>query len=186
MGNIVTNVISGVISGAIILLVEYMFLQPKRHPPDHRLSTEGKPEDEPPGPVTPDIPSSTEAKSDVEPPGSATPNNSTSSLTTTSSSQTKNPFLSAILSYLLLGGGGQIYLGQIRKGITLIVITLVTAICGAIFVVNILGAIDAYRIAKRFNAGEDIGEWEFALNRTLIFISVLVTVGIYAFMYIVT
>ncbi|HZS47445.1 MAG TPA: hypothetical protein VFC63_20410 [Blastocatellia bacterium] len=68
----------------------------------------------------------------------------------------KDPILALILSLLLLGGAGQIYIGQVTKGIVIMVGTLVT--CG---LVGILGIIDAYMIANRLKEGHPVDEWEF-------------------------
>ena len=40
----------------------------------------------------------------------------------------KNPIIAAVLSFLLLGGVGQIYLGQTKKGVIIIV-----AIAGIVY-----------------------------------------------------
>ena len=78
----------------------------------------------------------------------------------------KNPIIAALLSLILLGGVGQLYLGQNTKGIILIVVWvigwctfgLLTAIAA------IIGAIDAYVIADKLQNGESVGEnqwfWE--------------------------
>ena len=78
----------------------------------------------------------------------------------------KNPIIAALLSLILLGGVGQLYLGQNTKGIILIVVWvvgwctfgLVTAVAA------IVGAIDAYIIADKLQKGETVGEkqwfWE--------------------------
>ena len=74
----------------------------------------------------------------------------------------KNPIVAAILSFLLLGGVGQIYLGQQKKGIILIVVTVVLYCAfglGVIF--NILGAIDAYMLADKLQKGQPIGDMEW-------------------------
>jgi TM2 domain-containing membrane protein YozV len=68
----------------------------------------------------------------------------------------KDPIIALLLSLFLLGGTGQIFLGQTTKGIVLIAATIVT--CG---LAGILGAIDAYMIAKRLQEGNSVDEWEF-------------------------
>ena len=73
----------------------------------------------------------------------------------------KNAILAAILSLLLFGGVGQIYLGQNKKGIILIVATIIL-ICFAIgFIIPILGAIDAYMIADKLAKGEEVGDMQW-------------------------
>ena len=90
----------------------------------------------------------------------------------------KIPVLAAILSFLLMGGAGQIYLGQRIKGLTLMIITLLTSVIGIGLAITILCTVDAYRLAARINAGEYIQEWEFDLSPSTIFFSLLITVGI--------
>jgi TM2 domain-containing membrane protein YozV len=68
----------------------------------------------------------------------------------------KDPILAMILSVLLCGGAGQIYLGQVTKGIVIIVVSFFT--CGIGW---ILGTIDAYLIAQRLKEGKSVDEWEF-------------------------
>lgn len=75
----------------------------------------------------------------------------------------KNPILAAILSLLLLGGVGQLYLGQQKKGIILIVAWVVTWLipCVGPILVSILGAIDAYMIADKLQKGETVGDMQW-------------------------
>ena len=73
----------------------------------------------------------------------------------------KNPILAAVLSLLLLGGAGQIYLGQQKKGIILIVATLVLSCIGIGFIVWIVGVIDAYMLADKLQKGEAIGDMQW-------------------------
>jgi TM2 domain-containing membrane protein YozV len=74
----------------------------------------------------------------------------------------KNPIIAAILS-LLLGGIGQLYLGQQKKGIILIVAWIVTWIipCVGPIIISILGAIDAYMLADKLQKGETIGDMQW-------------------------
>ena len=72
----------------------------------------------------------------------------------------KNPVLAAILSFLIVGLG-QIYNGQIGKGIVLIIcyvisIVLCTILIGIplLVILWIYGIYDAYNTAKKINAGE--------------------------------
>ena len=73
----------------------------------------------------------------------------------------KNAILAAILSLLLLGGVGQIYLGQMKKGIILIVATLVLSCIGIGVLIPIVGAIDAYMMADKLQKGETIGDMQW-------------------------
>jgi TM2 domain-containing membrane protein YozV len=75
----------------------------------------------------------------------------------------KDPIIAAVLSLILLGGAGQIYLGQQTKGIVLIVIWLL-GLCtfGVVStIVAIVGAIDAYQLATMLKNGQAVGEWQF-------------------------
>ena len=72
----------------------------------------------------------------------------------------KKPWLAAILSFLIVGLG-QIYNGEIRKGIVLIIAYVISiALCfvyvGLILVpiLWIYGIYDAYTTANKINAGE--------------------------------
>ncbi len=80
------------------------------------------------------------------------------------SSPPKNPILAAVLSFLLLGGVGQIYLGQQKKGIILIVVSLL-AWCISVgtlgWIIQIVGAYDAYVIANKLQSGKPVGDMEF-------------------------
>lgn len=74
----------------------------------------------------------------------------------------KNPILAAVLSFILFGGVGQIYLGQQKKGIILIVVTvLLYCAFGLGVIINILGAIDAYMLADKLQKGQPIGDMEW-------------------------
>jgi TM2 domain-containing membrane protein YozV len=74
----------------------------------------------------------------------------------------KNPIIAAILSFLILGGVGQIYLGQTKKGVILIVLTLVLyCFFGLGVIINILGTIDAYMLADKLKKGDSIGDMQW-------------------------
>jgi TM2 domain-containing membrane protein YozV len=81
----------------------------------------------------------------------------------------KNPKVASALS-LILGGGGQIYLGQVKKGVLLIILSTISAITFFLFleiptiIIIILGMVDAYIIAKRIHTNGSIREWEFFWN----------------------
>lgn len=71
--------------------------------------------------------------------------------------QEKNPALAAILS-LLINGLGQIYNGEVGKGLIIIVIQIINALLTTIFIgfftgtlVYIWAVYDAYVTAKRLN-----------------------------------
>lgn len=81
---------------------------------------------------------------------------------TGSSSGEKNPGLAAVASFFF-AGLGQIYNGQITKGLLLIGVQIVNVLLMFVligfftyFVVWVFGIYDAYKVAERINAGEDI------------------------------
>ena len=73
----------------------------------------------------------------------------------------KDPLIAAVLSLLLLGGVGQMYLGQTKKGIIIIVATVVLACIGIGFLVPFVGAYDAYVIGTKLKSGKAVGDMEF-------------------------
>lgn len=73
----------------------------------------------------------------------------------------KNAIVAAILSLLLFGGVGQMYLGQTKKGIIIIVATLILSCIGVGLVIPILGAVDAYMMADKLEKGEAIGDMQW-------------------------
>ncbi len=73
----------------------------------------------------------------------------------------KNPIIAAVLSVLLLGGVGQMYLGQMKKGIIIIVATLILSCVGIGVIIPILGAVDAYMLADKLQKGEAIGDMQW-------------------------
>jgi TM2 domain-containing membrane protein YozV len=74
----------------------------------------------------------------------------------------KNPIVALVLSLVLLGGAGQIYLGQQKKGIILIVVTLVLSFCFGLGVITwVLGIIDAYVMADKLQKGQTIGDMQW-------------------------
>jgi len=75
----------------------------------------------------------------------------------------KDPMIAAILSLLLFGGAGHLYLGQQKKGIILIVLALIGICTGGILTaaVHLVGAYDAYVIGNKLKAGQAVGEMEF-------------------------
>ena len=73
----------------------------------------------------------------------------------------KNAIIAAVLSFLLLGGVGQMYLGQMKKGIIIIVATVVLSCVGIGFLIPILGAVDAYMMADKLQKGETIGDMQW-------------------------
>ena len=75
----------------------------------------------------------------------------------------KSPGTAGCLSFLICGVG-QMYNGQVIKGIVLLIACAVLAsftvgIGG--LVVWIVSIVDAAQIAKKINSGKKVGEWEF-------------------------
>ncbi len=70
----------------------------------------------------------------------------------------KSPVLIGLLSIFLLGGVGQIQLGQTKKGLLLIIGTLLLLPFAIGVFVWILGAVDAYFMATKLQAGQSIGD----------------------------
>ena len=82
------------------------------------------------------------------------------------SSPPKDPIIAAVLSFFLLGGVGQLYLGQQKKGLIICVVTLVLYCAFGIgAILNIVGAVDAYLIAEKLKKGQPVGEMEFFWNK---------------------
>ena len=76
----------------------------------------------------------------------------------------KDPIIAAVLSAILLGGVGQIYLGQQKKGIIVSVVA-VLAWCLSVgtlgWIIQLIGAYDAYVIATKLKEGKSVGDMEF-------------------------
>lgn len=75
----------------------------------------------------------------------------------------KNPIIAALLSLILLGGVGQLYLGQQKKGIILIVawVLLWFVPCIGPLIASIFGAVDAYMIADKLQKGQSVGDMQW-------------------------
>ena len=77
----------------------------------------------------------------------------------------KSAILAAVLSLVFLGGGGQIYLGQWKKGLILILVTILSSMASGIGILfPVISAGDAYDLARKMNAGSPIKESEVSLN----------------------
>ena len=75
----------------------------------------------------------------------------------------KSAFTATILSCLVIGLG-QMYLGQIMKGVAILLggIVLSTVTAGILGLpIWIAAMIDAYKIGKRLENGETVGQWQF-------------------------
>ena len=85
----------------------------------------------------------------------------TSTMQIQPSNPPKNSIIAAILSLLLLEGVGQIYLGQTKKGIIIIVASIILSCVGIGLVIPILGAVDAYMLSEKLKNGESIGDMQW-------------------------
>ena len=75
----------------------------------------------------------------------------------------KEPWLMAVLSFLILGLG-QIILGQTAKGLTILIVGIILGVITFGFSSLIavpISVIDAYLIAKKKKEGKVVGDWEF-------------------------
>jgi TM2 domain-containing membrane protein YozV len=81
--------------------------------------------------------------------------------TINSSDSPKKTINAVLLSLFLAGGAGQIYLGQVKKGIIIIIVVLTTLCIGLGFILWIIGVIDAYLIAKKLESNKSVQQWEF-------------------------
>lgn len=78
----------------------------------------------------------------------------------------KSPITAALLSFFLLGGAGQIYVGQSKKGWAMILATLTLNFCVPFIGIpmGIVCVSDAYGTAQKLSDGNSVEEWEFNLN----------------------
>jgi TM2 domain-containing membrane protein YozV len=79
----------------------------------------------------------------------------------------KNPILACVLSGLFYGIG-QMYLGQVGKGITYLVCGIIATIGSFGFLwlpYGVICCIDAYKIGKKLQDGYPVGKWEYWLGR---------------------
>lgn len=75
----------------------------------------------------------------------------------------KSPGLAVVLS-LLVSGLGQMYLGQVKKGLAILIGGMfLSAITFMVLspVIWIVAAVDAYHIASKLTAGRSVDEWEW-------------------------
>lgn len=72
----------------------------------------------------------------------------------------KSPGLALFLS-CLFPGVGEMYCGQVAKGIVLLLAFYLTVGFGLGVVIWIISMIDAYKIAEKINQGRVVGDWEF-------------------------
>jgi TM2 domain-containing membrane protein YozV len=98
----------------------------------------------------------------------------------------KSAALAAMLSFVLFGGTGQIYLGQWKKGLVLIVSGLFLITLGIGIPIWIIGVADAYGTGQKLENGEQVGEWQFNIHWKLAGFLVLAGVIFVAFLAIVS
>jgi TM2 domain-containing membrane protein YozV len=72
----------------------------------------------------------------------------------------KEPVLAVLLSLFFAGGGGQIYLGQVKKGVLIIILSLALSCIGIGFIFWFLGVVDSYIIANKLKSGISVGEMQ--------------------------
>ena len=83
--------------------------------------------------------------------------------TATASTSNYNPILMGFLSFLITGLG-QMVMGQVKKGIALLVGSVVLAFFTfgiSAFITLIISVVDAALIANKKQRGQEVGEWEF-------------------------
>lgn len=78
--------------------------------------------------------------------------------------QPKSPGLAALLSFLMVGMG-QIYLGQVEKGLCMlgvVLLLIMNATLGPLGVVILfLNVLDAFLLGRRVKAGQRVRRWQF-------------------------
>lgn len=82
--------------------------------------------------------------------------------------QIKNPWIAALLSFII-SGAGQIYNGQLGKGILAFICVTLTMVLGIMgnqistvfsIILWIVWICDAYTTAQKINRGETKGQWD--------------------------
>jgi hypothetical protein len=110
--------------------------------------------------------------SEIEPTGQSTselPSQTSDELMKKNTSFIKSPIFVAMISFFLIGSG-HLFLGQIKKGLTLFISTLlinwrvgtIAPIVPAVILILVIG--DAYGVAKKIRNGGSVGEWEFNIH----------------------
>lgn len=82
-------------------------------------------------------------------------------------SEQKSPVLAALLSFLLIGMG-QVYLGQVEKGLLMLGVVLVLMMTVALgplgIIILLFNVADAYLLARKIKGGRPLRKWEFFFN----------------------
>jgi|GEM_PF-5638240 len=83
-------------------------------------------------------------------------------------SQQKSPALAALLSFLLVGMG-QVYLGQVEKGLCLLVLVILlvmSSVPGPLgLILLLLNVLDAFLMGRKVKEGRQIRKWQFFFSR---------------------
>jgi hypothetical protein len=78
--------------------------------------------------------------------------------------ESKSPAVAALLSFLLVGMG-QVYLGQVEKGLTMLIVVLLLmfkVVLGPLgVVILLLNVLDAFLLARKLKKRKRIRKWEF-------------------------
>lgn len=81
-----------------------------------------------------------------------------------SAHQSKSPVLAGLLSFLLIGMG-QVYLGQVEKGLSMLSVALLLimkVVLGPLgLVLLILNVLDAFLLARKIERGQPVRKWQF-------------------------
>lgn len=105
------------------------------------------------------------------------PQNITQPVTITATS--KSPIVAALLSLFLFGGAGQIYLGQWKKGLALIIASFLGLLLPLFFLIALsIGVSDAFNIASKMKKGNSVEEWEFNITFKTIGLATLASIGV--------
>lgn len=82
--------------------------------------------------------------------------------------QPKSPVLAALLSSLLVGMG-QIYLGQVEKGLCMLVVVLLLVMSSAPgpwdIVLLLISVLDAFLLGRKVKRGHQLRRWQFFFSR---------------------
>ena len=81
--------------------------------------------------------------------------------TIVASNPPKDPSMMAALSLIPFPWLGQIFMGQTAKGVTMLIVTVLTSIFLVGLILPILAAYDGYRLAQVLKEGKSIGPWHF-------------------------
>lgn len=76
----------------------------------------------------------------------------------------KSPVIAALLSFFFFGGAGQLYLGQVKKGLAIMLCAFFLNFMFVGFIISMLGAGDAYGTAQKLREGDAVGEWDYNIN----------------------